>query len=72
MQDLANYGEFMDHADRVVYRVWSNRKLSDEEITKVIRKKSLHEIVASHAFYPGQPPYQIIKVIAADGWESAD
>lgn len=72
MNNLQCYDEITDHTIHSVYQIWSHKQLSNSEQVQVIGKKSLHTILRTDIFYRGQPGYQIVEIIAGDGWEGAE
>jgi hypothetical protein len=72
MEVLKLQAEVTDHAARIHYLVYAPEKLPDAAVTGAIQNKSLHTLLGYRALFKGKPAYQIIKVVAAEGWESAE
>jgi hypothetical protein len=70
MDNLQPYQEIEDRTGQTVFRVYSHKQLSEADLNRVILKKSLWEPGGKTTRY--NRPYDLVNIIAADGWEDAE
>jgi hypothetical protein len=61
----------VDGTGKVEYRIYSHRQLTNAELDEVILKKTLERQLVGDKVISGFT-YQVVKIIAGDGWEDAE
>jgi len=71
MNNLEKYAIVTDRESQVQYHIYSHRELTPQQQASIIGKKSLHSTVGRRKIYDGVGEFEIVKIIAGDGWEEA-
>ena len=72
MKNLTLVDSILDTLGKREYRLYAHRRLTQSEEVQAILKPSLHTSLGLHAIHGHIGAYEIVNVVAADGWEGAE